>query len=139
MPDDGVTTIGGVSPAEEPAVVADATAVDIGPVSGDPVESSPGEVVDLSDVPIDGQVKGEGEGMNDNDYGMLKMHCLNGAQRQADGASLYAENLRYDYLEGKGQQSISEGLGYRVVTESGSGRSRAETNRPAATSAASAT
>ena len=74
--------------------------------------------------------------MNENDYGLLKMHCLNGAQRQADGAALYAENLRYDYLEGKGQTNVSEGLGYRVVSESGAGRSRAETNGPAATGAA---
>lgn len=76
--------------------------------------------------------------MNENDYGMLKLHALNGAQRQADGASSYAENLRYDYLEGKNNESISEGLGYRVVTESGSGRTRSETNRPVATGAASA-
>ena len=39
--------------------------------------------------------------VNENDYAMLKMHALNGAQRQADGAGHYAENLRYDYLEGK--------------------------------------
>lgn len=76
--------------------------------------------------------------MNENDYGMLKMHALNGAQRQADGAAAYAENLRYNYLEGKDQQSISEGLGYRVVTESGSGRTRSETNRPSETGAAAA-
>ena len=133
MPDDGVTTIGGVSPAagEVPSVSVEPEVT--GPVSGDPAET-------LGDDPTLGvDEKGESEGMNDSDYGMLKMHCLNGAQRQADGASLYAENLRYDYLEGKGQQSVSEGLGYRVVTESGSGRTRAETNRPAATSAAAAT
>lgn len=76
--------------------------------------------------------------MNENDYGMLKLHALNGSQRQADGAAAYAENLRYDYLEGKNNQSISEGLGYRVVTESGSGRTRAETNRPSGTGAAAA-
>ena len=73
--------------------------------------------------------------MNENDYGMLKLHALNGAQRSADGAAAYAENLRYDYLEGKDSQSISEGLGYRVVTESGSGRTRSETNAPHATGA----
>jgi len=73
--------------------------------------------------------------MNENDYGMLKLHALNGSQRQADGAGHYAENLRYDYLEGKDSQSISEGLGYRVVTESGSGRTRSETNAPNATGA----
>lgn len=73
--------------------------------------------------------------MGPDDYGLLKMHALNGSQRQADGAGHYAENLRYDYLEGKNQTNISEGLGYRVVTESGAGRTRAETNQPASTAA----
>lgn len=73
--------------------------------------------------------------MGPDDYGLLKMHALNGAQRQSDGASAYAENLRYDYLEGKHNQDISEGLGFRLVTESGAGRTRAETNAPHATGA----
>ena len=49
------------------------------------------------------------------DYGLLKMHCLNGAQRQSDGAGHYAENLRYDYLEGKSNVSLTEGLGVRYI------------------------
>jgi len=53
--------------------------------------------------------------MNDSDYGLLKMHALNGSQRQADGASHYAENLRYDYLEGKANVSLTEGLGVRYI------------------------
>lgn len=53
--------------------------------------------------------------MGPEDYGMMKMHALNGAQRQADGASHYAENLRYDYLEGKSNLSMTEGLGVRYV------------------------
>ena len=53
--------------------------------------------------------------MNENDYGQLKMHCLNGAQRQADGAAAYAENSRYDYLEGKSNVSLTEGLGVRYI------------------------
>lgn len=53
--------------------------------------------------------------MNEADYGMMKMHCLNGAQRQADGAAHYAENLRYDYLEGKANVSLTEGLGVRYI------------------------
>lgn len=73
--------------------------------------------------------------VTDQDYGMLKMHALNGSQRMADGAGHYAENLRYDYLEGKERVSFAESAGYRMTTESGSGRSRAETNAPAATSA----
>ena len=53
--------------------------------------------------------------MNDQDYGMLKLHAHNSAQRQADGAGHYAENLRYDYLEGKSNLSMSEGLGIRYI------------------------
>lgn len=53
--------------------------------------------------------------MNAEDYGLLKMHALNGAQRQSDGAGHYAENLRYDYLEGKANVSLTEGLGVRYI------------------------
>lgn len=53
--------------------------------------------------------------MGEQDYGLLKMHCLNGAQRQSDGAGHYAENLRYDYLEGKANVSLTEGLGVRYI------------------------
>jgi hypothetical protein len=59
-----------------------------------------------------------------DDYGMMKMHCLNGSQRQADGAGAYAENLRYDYLEGKATVSFAESTGVRHVEESGSSRAR---------------
>lgn len=62
--------------------------------------------------------------MDPADYGLLKLHAHNGSQRQADGASLYAENLRYDYLEGKDKVSFSESTGVRHVEESGSGRVR---------------
>lgn len=55
---------------------------------------------------------------------MLMTHALNGAQRQADGASAYAENLRYDYLEGKSTVSFAESTGVRHVEESGSSRAR---------------
>ncbi|MBK8916425.1 MAG: hypothetical protein IPM64_17810 [Phycisphaerales bacterium] len=63
-------------------------------------------------VVVDDQKETE---MNDQDYGMLKMHCLNGAQRQADGSAAYAENLRYDYLEGKSVISSPESLGIRYI------------------------
>lgn len=68
--------------------------------------------------------------MDPADYGLLKLHAHNGAQRQADGASLYAENLRYDYLEGKDKVSFSESTGVRHVEESGSGRVRQLDNSP---------
>lgn len=109
------------------------------PVVNDGVTELPGDDVPAVSVPVLSVSKESEDGMGPDDYGLLKMHALNGAQRQSDGAGHYAENLRYDYLEGKNNQSVSEGLGYRVVTESGSGRTRAETNRPAATGAASAT
>lgn len=62
--------------------------------------------------------------MNPEDYGMLKLHAMNSAQMQANGAFLYAENLRYDYLEGKDKVSFAESTGVRHVEESGSGRGR---------------
>ncbi len=55
---------------------------------------------------------------------LLQGHLINGAQRQADGASAYAENLRYRYLEGKDQVSAAEAVGERRMEESGSGRAR---------------
>jgi hypothetical protein len=82
------------------------------------------------------------EGLNGRDYGLIKMRLHDGAaaahSRRIDGADHYAENLRYDYLEGKNTVSFAEGTGQRVANESGSGRTRAETNRPAATGAADA-
>ena len=62
--------------------------------------------------------------MEPSDYGLLKMHALNGGQRLSDGAGLYAANLRYDYLEGKDKVSFAESTGVRHVEESGSGRVR---------------
>lgn len=62
--------------------------------------------------------------MDPSDYGLLKMHAHNGAQRAADGAGIMVENLRYDYLEGKDKVSFAEGTGVRLVTESGSGAAR---------------
>ena len=55
---------------------------------------------------------------------MLQQHALNGAQGQADGVRLYAENLRYDYLIGKHRVDFSESTGIRHTEESGSGRAR---------------
>lgn len=55
---------------------------------------------------------------------MLRGHLLNGAQRQADGAAHYAENLRYDYLIGKARVDFAQATGVRHVEESGSGRVR---------------
>lgn len=70
--------------------------------------------------------------MDEKDYGMLKMHCHNGAQRSADGVGAYLENLRYDYLEGKERVSSSESLGERRMDEAGAGRARQTSNEPPA-------
>lgn len=70
----------------------------------------------MADVPLVIPIPGEGVStVNQDDYGLLKMHAHNGAQRQSDGAGHYAENLRYDYLEGKANVSLTEGLGVRYI------------------------
>lgn len=65
--------------------------------------------------PENGEPQTARKAMGPEDYGLLKMHALNGAQRQSDGAGHYAENLRYDYLEGKANVSLTEGLGVRYI------------------------
>ena len=73
---------------------------------------------DVLDVPAPEVLVSVPEGgpkVDDKDYGLLKMHALNGAQRQSDGAGHYAENLRYDYLEGKATMSFPESLGARYI------------------------
>ena len=37
------------------------------------------------------------------------------AARRVDGADAYAENLRYDYLEGKANLSMTESMGPRYL------------------------
>lgn len=60
----------------------------------------------------------------DNIMGLLLKHAADAGQRQSDGASLYAENLRYDYLIAKSRVDFAQSTGIRHVEESGSGRSR---------------
>lgn len=55
---------------------------------------------------------------------LMHLHAANGAQRQADGAGAYAENLRYDYLFQKNRVNFADSVGVRHVEESGSGRTR---------------
>jgi hypothetical protein len=55
---------------------------------------------------------------------LMHVHAANGAQRQADGAGHYAENLRYDYLFQKNRVSYADSMGVRHAEESGSGRVR---------------
>ncbi len=68
--------------------------------------------------------------MDAEDYDVIKLHAHNSSQRRADGADAYAENARYDYLEGKNNMSIAEGFGYRSGSESGGGSTRYERNPP---------
>lgn len=53
--------------------------------------------------------------MNDSDYGLLKMQAHQRMERDAQGDASYRENLRYDYLEGKANVSMTEGLGIRYI------------------------
>ena len=55
---------------------------------------------------------------------LMHVHANNGAQRQADGAAHYAENLRYDYLFQKNRVNFADSMGVRHAEESGSGRTR---------------
>ncbi len=52
---------------------------------------------------------------------LLQQHAVNGAQRQADGAAHYAENLRYGFLT---SQASVGAKAIQTLDESGSGRAR---------------
>jgi hypothetical protein len=57
--------------------------------------------------------------VNENDYGLLKMAAFHAQQIAREGYAAYSENLRYDYLEGKANMSITEGLGIRTPSRNG--------------------
>ena len=59
-----------------------------------------------------------------NDYAMLKMHAMNGAQHAANGITALLEVIRYEHQESKSMVSQAEALGHRIVEESGSGKAR---------------
>ena len=73
--------------------------------------------------------------MDDKDYGMIKQQLHQTGLIATQGHGAHAEALRYHYLRGIDSQSITEAISNRMASESGSGRTRAETNAPAATSA----
>lgn len=60
-----------------------------------------------------------------NDYALMKMHALNGAQQAANGMNIVLECIRFEHQESKNMVSQAEALGHRIVEESGSGKSRA--------------
>lgn len=62
--------------------------------------------------------------MDPQDYGILKLHAHQSAQKAQDGVTALLEAGRYDYLEGKDKVSFAESTGVRHVEESGSGRAR---------------
>lgn len=57
----------------------------------------------------------ENGSMNENDYAALKMHCLNGAQAQAESGRLFAETLRLDHLENRRVTDAQEALAHRTM------------------------
>ena len=79
-----------------------------------------------------GEVIGEGT--------MLVIHGMNqshaaGIERRNQGADFLSETTRLSHLRAQETVSFRESQGQRVVNESGSGRTRAETNAPASTAA----
>lgn len=68
------------------------------------------------------------------------IHAMNGdfaagTARRNQGADFLAETTRLSHLRAQETVSFREAGGQRMVTESGSGRTRAETNAPYQTSA----
>lgn len=59
--------------------------------------------------------------MTPDDYSMLKMHCLNGAQAAADSSRLFAETLRLDHLEQRRVMDQQESVAARNYHASGDG------------------
>ena len=74
------------------------------------------------------------EGLATVIHGMNQTHAtVNGVLET--GAAHYAENARIRYLSNLDNISFAQATGQRLVTEAGSGRTRAETNAPGSTSA----
>jgi len=60
---------------------------------------------------------GQGERpMDPQDYAALKIHALNGAQAQADGARLYAEDARRSFLNAQSQFTGTSAWAARHIT-----------------------
>lgn len=96
-------------------------------ISNDFFWTQPPAVIEIGDN-LPPQPLEEMIGMNDNDYGMIKMRLLESStasqDRRTAGADLYAENLRYSYLIGKDRVSFAESTAQRMIGEAGSGRAR---------------
>ncbi len=54
--------------------------------------------------------------MDPQDYAALKIHALNGAQAQADGARLYAEDARRAFLNAQSQFTGTSSWAARHIT-----------------------
>ena len=70
--------------------------------------------LDVPDCDCDSPVQ-EIRTMTPEDYAALKMHCLNGAQAQADSSRLFAETLRLDHLEQRRVTDAQEALAHRTM------------------------
>jgi hypothetical protein len=62
----------------------------------------------------------------------LQTHTMNGAARQENSARSFTEMLQHQYASGL---TFRDAVAARIALESGSGRTRAETNAPNDTSA----
>lgn len=58
-----------------------------------------------------------------------------GAARRTDAADQLSINSQYMWTNAMASPTINAAMGYRTATESGSGRTRAETNNPGNTAA----
>lgn len=67
---------------------------------------------------------------------LVILASMDGLNRRAQGADFAHEFLRLGAAEDRGKMNQAQSLGYRIALESGSGRTRSETNRPSETSAA---
>ena len=71
--------------------------------------------------------------MDDKDYGAFKIALYGQQDRAGRNATTFDNILQFQYA---GSTGFRDATASRVVLEAGSGRTRAETNRPEETSAA---
>lgn len=71
--------------------------------------------------------------MDPADYGAMKLRLYAGLDRHSENCNTFDNMLQFQYA---GSNEFRTGVASRIVLESGSGRTRAETNLPSNTSAA---
>lgn len=70
--------------------------------------------------------------MDQNDYGFFKNRLYAGLDRHSENTHTFDNMLQFQYA---GSKEFRDANAARIVMEAGSGRTRAETNNPANTSA----